>query len=129
MNVDMLFLTASQKSGEVDILTLRVGCQVAVLRPCVSVYLSTSITVPLEQQSEQWEVWSSSSSVFVQTEEESHPGSVWFSLLTLKEVLKPQKVCGGGSLYKSSIPTEMNTNSDLAVALRLLLGAGSFQVG
>lgn len=90
----MLFLTASQRSGEVDILTLRVGCRVSVLRPCVSVYLSTSLRAPLEKQSEELEVCStSSSSVFVQAEEESHPGSVWFPLLTLKEVLKPQKVC------------------------------------
>lgn len=93
MNVNMLLLTASQEPGEMDILVLRVGCQVAVLRPCVSMYLSTSLRAPLEKQSEGLEVWSTSSSVFVQTEEESHPGSVCFSLLTLKEVLKPQKVC------------------------------------
>lgn len=44
-------------------------------------------------ETEELEVLSTSSSVFVQTEEESHPGSVCFSLLALKEVLKPQKVC------------------------------------
>lgn len=49
MNVNMLFLTASQELGEMDILILRVGCQVPVLRPCVSMYLSTSLRAPLEK--------------------------------------------------------------------------------
>lgn len=49
MNVNMLLLTASQKSGEVALLILRVGCQVVVLRPRVSVFLST-FRAPLEKQ-------------------------------------------------------------------------------
>lgn len=62
MNVNMLFLTASQKPGQVDILILRVGCQVEVPRPCVSMHVNTSLRAPLEKQSEELEVWSTFSS-------------------------------------------------------------------
>lgn len=49
MNVNMLFLTDSQKSGDMDIFNLRAGCKVAVLRPSKSMYMSTSLRGPFEK--------------------------------------------------------------------------------
>lgn len=48
MNVNMLILTASQKSGEMDIFILRVRCKVEVLRPSISLHVSTSLWAPFE---------------------------------------------------------------------------------